>query len=123
MNQTNNDQINLGRLSRAANGDEAFMRSMLQLFIDRTPAMINEMKRACENKDFEKTVRVAHRLKPSVDMIGNNKMRELIQEIHTITKDRLNCEKSPELIKKFDAQFKLIFDLITQKLKSKNLIS
>jgi len=118
-----NDETDFGRLIKASNGDDDFVRSMLQLFVVRTPGMIDEMRSACKNKDFEKTVRLAHKLKPSVDMIGSNKMRHLLLEIHAITKDNLSCKNSPELINKFNTQSEIIFDLINQKLKSKNRIS
>jgi len=69
----NKDEVNFDRLIKASNGDEAFVRSMLELFVERTPEMINEMMVACRNEDDAKTVRLAHQLKPSVDMIGNRK--------------------------------------------------
>lgn len=118
----NNDPIDFNHLTKAANGDEAFIREMLRLFVERTPKMIDEMMRACENKDFEKTVRLAHQLKPSVDMVGNTKTKELLMEIHSITKNQSNCEKSPGLIAEFSKQSEKVIDLINQKLKSKKLV-
>lgn len=115
-------EINIDRLIKAANSDEIFIRSMLNLFIERTPGMVNEMAEACKKKDYNQTVKLSHQLKPSVDMIGNDKMSELLFKIHEITKLELNCKRSLELIDAFNIQTKEVIGLINEKLNQPKLI-
>ena len=115
------DEINIDRLIKASNYDEAFIRTMLKLFIDRTPGLVNEMVVACKKKDYHQTVKLAHQLKPSVDMMGNDRFSELLFRIHEITKSESNCKKSLELIEAFSIQTIEVIDLINEKLKQRKL--
>jgi len=116
-----NNEINIDRLIIASNKDEDFIRSMLNLFIDRTPGIVNEMKEACKKKDHLRTVKLAHQLKPSVDMMGNDRLRELLLNIYEITKGESNCKKSLELIDTLSIQTNIVIDLIKEKLKQQKL--
>jgi HPt (histidine-containing phosphotransfer) domain-containing protein len=118
----NSNEINIGRLIKASNNDEAFIRSMLVLFIDRTPGMVAEMIEACKKKDYHQTLRLAHQLKPSVDMIGNVRTSELLFNIYEKTKSESNCEKSLELIETFNRQINEMIGLINEKLQQEKLI-
>ena len=116
------NEINIDRLVKASNNDEAFIRSMLNLFIDRTPGLVNKMTEACKQKDYQQTVKLAHQLKPSVDMMGNDRLSELLFKIHEITKSESNCKRSLELIEQFNIQTKKVIGLIDEKLKQQKLI-
>ncbi len=115
------NEINIDRLINIANSDEAFIRTMLNLFIDRTPGIVNEMMEACKKKDYHQTVRLAHQLKPSIDMIGDEKTSALLFKIHEITMNETNCEKSLELIETFIKQIEEAIGLINKKLKQQKL--
>lgn len=117
-----NNEINIDRLIIASNKDEVFIRSMLNLFIDRTPGMVNEMKEACKKKDHKQTIKLAHQLKPSVDMMGNDRLSELLFNIYEITKGESNCKKSLVLIDALSIQTKKVIGLIQEKLKQQYFI-
>lgn len=116
------NEINLDSLIKAANNDEVFVRSMLNLFIDRTPGMVDEMIEACNKKDYHQTIRLSHKLKPSVDMMGNNKMSELLFKIHEKTKADINCKRSLEQIENFKKQTEKVIVLIKEKLNQPKII-
>ena len=118
----NRDEINIDRLIKASNSDEVFIRAMLNLFIERTPGMIDEMMEACEKKDHQQTKRLAHKLKPSVDMMGNDRLSDLLFEIHEIIINESNYKRSFEQIEIFKKQTEKVIDLIEEKLKQQKLI-
>ena len=116
------DEINIDRLIKASNYDEAFIRTMLNLFVDRTPGMINEMIEACRKKDYNQTVKLAHQLKPSVDMMGNDGLSDLLFNIYEITKSESNCKRSLKLIEALNIQTIEVIGLIKKKLKQQKLV-
>jgi HPt (histidine-containing phosphotransfer) domain-containing protein len=118
MEKNNSNDFSFDKLSQTANGDQAFVNEMLQLFLDRTPGMITEMKDACLNNDFQKIARLAHQLKPSIDMVGNEKMGKLIVEINNTAKNKSSGNKNLKLIDEFNKQAESIFNLISKKLKN-----
>lgn len=115
------NEINIDQLIKASNNDESFIRSMLVLFIDRTPGMVAEMIEACKKKDFLQTLRIAHQLKPSIDMIGNVRTSELLFNIYEKTNQESNCDKSLELIETFKTRIDEMIVLINKKLQRKKL--
>ena len=116
------NEINIDPLINASNNDEVFIRSMLNLFIDRTPGLVNEIQEACRKKDYQQTVKLSHKLKPSVDMMGNDRLSELLFRIHEITKSESNCKKSLELIDAFSIQTKEVIGMNNEKLNHKKLV-
>ena len=116
------NEINLDRLIKASNNDEAFVRSMLNLFIDRTLGLIDEMIESCNKKDYQQTIRLSHKLKPSVDMMGNDKMSELLFNIHEKTRTDINCKRSLEQIENLKKQTEKVIVLIKEKLNQPKII-
>jgi HPt (histidine-containing phosphotransfer) domain-containing protein len=118
MKKNSNNELNFSKLIKAANGDKVFINEMLKLFVDRTPGMITKMMNACKKNDFEKTLRLAHQLKPSVDMIGNLQMQYVLMEIHTLTRENSHCLNSLELIDEFMVLTEKTIELIKVELNS-----
>ena len=118
MKKNSNNKLNFSKLTKAANGDKVFISEMLMLFVKRTPDMLAEMLNACNENDFEKTARLAHQLKPSVDMIGNLQMQNILMEIHTLTRENSHCLNSLKLIDELMIQTEKTIELIKVELNS-----
>lgn len=76
--------FNLSKLRDIAKGNDAFINKMLQLFIEQGHATMMEIKAACAAGDLDKVRSAAHRIKPSLDSLGINSLKE----------DILNIEKN-----------------------------
>ncbi len=74
----------LDNLNAISRGNEAFVRKMLQLFIDQAPATMQKMQDALAQGDSDEISKLAHRLKPSLHNLG---MEEAAAQIRTIEKD------------------------------------
>lgn len=61
---------NLNYLSEVAEGDYNFMNELTRTFVNQTPGMINELKAAVYNNNFERTNFIAHKLKSSCEILG-----------------------------------------------------
>jgi len=79
------------------------------------------MRLACNNEDDAKTVRLAHQLKPSVDMIGNPQMRHVLMELHGLTQENSHCKDSAQLIDELVKHTAKTIELIKIKLNSDKL--
>lgn len=73
--------FNLSSLQAISQGKEAFVHKMLLLFIEQAPATVNEMIQAYTQGEWEKLKKLAHRLKPSVDSLGIQSIKNEIREI------------------------------------------
>ncbi len=77
------DLSNIKTLSR---GDQSFVNKMVEIFIDHTPTSIAEIKTAFEQKDYTTISKIAHRMKPSIDNMGIQTLKNPIRELESKSK-------------------------------------
>jgi len=61
-------KVNLSFLEEMACGDTAFIKEMIQLFIERIPNEAAQMQKAFHNNDNESVKNISHNMKSSVDI-------------------------------------------------------
>lgn len=68
-------------------GDPDFVRSVLQLYLEHTPALVDRLTQALRLRDISETRRLAHRIKGSSASIGAKLMAKVCEtlEIDPIT--------------------------------------
>lgn len=93
----------LSKLEAISKGNKQFTNKMIQIFIDQTPKSVYELKEAYEKGNYEKVKALAHRIKPSVNTMG----------IDTLKNDLSEIEDSILLLKSSKQMDKLIYKLET----------
>jgi len=93
----------LSKLEKIAKGNQPFIDKMIQLFIDQTPKSVTELKAAYKIGDYSKVKAIAHRIKPSIDTLSIDVLKNEIRAI----------EKNAELLKASEQTEKLISKLDT----------
>jgi hypothetical protein len=63
-------QYNLSKVYEISENDNEFALQIASLFLEEVPYEIQEMKNAIELKDYEKTYSSAHKIKPTLDLLG-----------------------------------------------------
>ncbi len=80
-NRENTTLLDLTLLHRNTNSDAAFMKKMVLLVIDETTNKVKEMESLLLEKNIEKISRLAHSMKPSIDHVAIQPIRDLLREI------------------------------------------
>lgn len=80
-NRENTTLLDLTLLYRNTNSDAAFMKKMVLLVIDETSNKVKEMESLLLEKNSEKISRMAHSMKPSIDHVAIQPIRDLLREI------------------------------------------
>lgn len=62
--------INLKYLSQLTNSNPKLMSSMILLYLEQTPPLINAMKQSWQNKDWSQLYASVHKMIPSFSIIG-----------------------------------------------------
>ncbi|HNP17679.1 MAG TPA: ATP-binding protein [Fulvivirga sp.] len=78
---SNNKVTNLSYLSSVCDGDQDFIRDMIETFIKNTPPILTEMKNMAANAKWSELSDLAHKLKPSITFVGLESAKELVQAI------------------------------------------
>jgi len=104
----------LSRLKKMMGDDKNSLDRMILLFIDLTPNAISLIKQSYYDHKIDEVYRMAHSLKPSVDLIGIHEMKADIRKIEELAKKgeetdilariidkiELNCMQVIEILKK-----------------------
>jgi signal transduction histidine kinase/CheY-like chemotaxis protein/HPt (histidine-containing phosphotransfer) domain-containing protein len=72
------------RLESIGQGNEAFLKKMVQLFVDQVPVSVRELQTAAGNGDFKTVYEKAHLLKPSLHNFAVDCLQEDIRELEAL---------------------------------------
>ena len=81
---------NLDKLNEMAEGDEDFINSVISVFLEEVPVDLELLETALAQKDFENVYKLAHKIKPNVDLLGMEQARVAALEIETLGKSEDN---------------------------------
>lgn len=103
---------NLSMIQEIAHGNMDFVKKMMSLFIETMPPAITELKTSMGSGDWTNLGAVAHKIKPSIDTMGIESLKEDIRSLEKFGKEASNLDEIPTLMNKVDAVIsKVIADL------------
>jgi len=94
--------VNLDYLKKMCGGNVDFIKELAESFISSTPEVIEEIKLRFESKDWAEISKNAHKIKPSVKLIGIEKMHEIIVKLELINEDEISKEEIKDHIESLD---------------------
>ncbi|MCC6720818.1 MAG: Hpt domain-containing protein [Bacteroidia bacterium] len=106
---------NLEQINLMAEGDNEFVKSMVNMFIEIAPDLIVKIKNGLVSGNYDEIKASAHKLKPSIDMMGIATLKNEIREIEKLAIERTDQYTLNNKIKHLDdtltqviAQLKLL---------------
>ncbi|GLU45618.1 Hpt domain-containing protein [Allomuricauda sp. NBRC 101325] len=109
---------NLDKINEMAEGDDDFIVSVISVFLEEVPEDMEGLEKAINGKDYENIYKLAHKIKPNVDILGMEQTRAMALDIETLGKMEGSLgeieQKFPELKKdilQVVAELKKDFDL------------
>ena len=107
----------LDKINEMAAGDEDFVHSVITVFLEEVPGDLEALEAAIVAKDFENVYKLAHKIKPNVDLLGMEQTRATALEIETLGKSSDNSE---EIESKFPLLKKDVLQVISELRKDFN---
>ena len=101
----------LDKINEMAEGDEDFVLSVISVFLDEVPQDLKDLEAAIAAGDYENVYKLAHKIKPNVDLLGMEQTRATALEIETLGKDASN---SSEIEKRFPMLKKDVLQVISE---------
>lgn len=94
---------NLEKINELAEGDQDFVISVISVFLKEVPSDLEILETAIKERDFVEIYKMAHKIKPNVDLLGMEQTRAVALEIETLGRNETDFavieEKFP-LLKK-----------------------
>lgn len=108
----------LEKLNEMADGDQEFVNSVISVFLEEVPQDLEGLELAIEKGDHENVYKLAHKIKPNVDLLGMEQTRATALEIETLGKSE---EHFSEIEEKFPLLKKDVLQVIAELKKDFNL--
>ena len=115
-NESNAPLYSLQKLRKEAMGNEAFVTKMSRMFVDRIPDSIEKIVNHHEEQDWPRVYAIAHKLKPSIDMLDIHSLKPVVREIENAAKNVEDLESLPALIDKLKIDCLKVVDHLKQKI-------
>lgn len=92
---------NLEKINEMADGDQDFVQSVISVFLQEVPRDLEDLETAIDKGDHDQVYKLAHKIKPNVDLLGMEQTRATALEIETLG-------KSEENMSEIEAKFPLL---------------
>ena len=92
-------QYNLSKVYEISENDIDFAYQIVNLFLEEVPSEIKSMKVGIEEKDFTRVYTSAHKIKPSLDLLGMDLAYDENIEIMTWAKSEGKRKEIKEIFK------------------------
>ncbi|RTY93468.1 Hpt domain-containing protein [Flavobacterium sp. GT3R68] len=77
---------NLAKVYALSDNDPEFVSEIINLFVTEVPMDLEQVKQGIEEKDYKMAYSFAHKIKPSLDLLGLNLAYEDILQIEAWSK-------------------------------------
>lgn len=77
---------NLSKVHALSDNDEEFVMQIISLFVSEVPVDVAQIKAGIKAKDYKQAYAFAHKIKPTLDLLGMTKGFEEVLEIEAWTK-------------------------------------
>lgn len=85
--------IDLTYLRKLSNENIAFIRSMATAFCGQSPIFLEQLEQAAHNNDWETLRNVAHKMKPTVGMMGMSEAEQLLAALEELENETIDVIK------------------------------
>lgn len=77
----------LDKINEMAEGDEDFVNSVISVFLEEVPQDLTELETALDQENYEQIYKLAHKIKPNVDLLGMEQARANALQMETLGKN------------------------------------
>lgn len=88
----------LKQLEELSSGNNEFIIEIISIFLSDAPKQLDEIKHSFDENNFDELTRLAHKLKPSIDLLGINAIAKDIRVIEGYSKNGTHINELSNLI-------------------------
>jgi HPt (histidine-containing phosphotransfer) domain-containing protein len=111
---TEGKSYSLESLGKILGNNEEQMKKMVEKFMEVSPDAVSRLNRYFDAKDFEMVSKVAHEMKPSIDLMGIDELKNDIRLLIDYAKDVNKHMAIPTMINKVNTVMNRVFDEVRE---------
>lgn len=97
-NSSEYQYIDLTYLRDMADGDESFIENMIQVFVDMTPEVLQNLQNATNDKNWAEVRAITHKFSPQLNFVGVKSIIPTVENVEQWSKNNENTEIIPEKV-------------------------
>lgn len=109
---------NLAKVYSISDNDVEFAKQIVELFIQEVPAEVKNIRRGVKDKDHDKVYHAAHKIKPTLDLLGLDLAYEDVVAIEAWSRAEGKKKEIKEVVKNLK---KLVEETLAELRKDYNL--
>lgn len=113
-----NAKFNLEELKQLANGDDAFVEEMIQVFINTTNTGLIDMEKALAEENWNNLADYAHKIVPPCRHLQANDLLKKLKNIELLIRDEGKTEDMEQLVAEAKTEATEIIALLEEELKT-----
>ena len=98
---------NLAKVYAISDDDKDFVLQIVNLFVEEVPSDVQQIKVGINVKDYSHAYGYAHKIKPTLDLLGMEAAYEEILQIEQWTKDQGKKKEIKEIFKSMSGRIDL----------------
>lgn len=98
----NDTLYDLSQLHELSAGNPEFVEKMVHMFLALTPELIERLKNGLKEKNYAEIKAAAHKMKPSIDMMGIVTLSQKIRTLEQYAANESHTSEIPALIQDTD---------------------
>jgi len=100
-----------------AGGDQEFIKRMMAMFVDTVPGLLSDLQENIAHENWDKTSRIAHRMKSTIDSMNIRDIKAEIRQIESNGKQQVNLDQMPALLDKVSSVLSDCIDSVRKELQ------
>jgi PAS domain S-box-containing protein len=114
----NPNKLNLSFLKKIAEGNQAFIIEMIEMFLNKTPEALEQMNDCFQKQNWEELKKIAHRIKPSFAYVGMQDLQSTLATIEKCSDTQEDRKVVSDLLKKVEIASNHAFELLRVELST-----
>lgn len=100
----------LEQINALAGGDDSFVKTMVDTFMEYTPVQVDQMQEALAEGDLKTVGAIAHKIKPSLEMMGVASLHQLVRDVEFNGKNETNPGELESQVKQLSRVLHTVFE-------------
>lgn len=110
--------LDISKLEKMMNNEGEMIKKMLLKFNDLTPSYIDDLDEAFNNQNWDKLSKIAHKIKPSINLVGIDSLNTDFQNLEAFALDEKDLKSIPDIMNRIKIYMPKMFQEIEEKLNS-----
>jgi len=112
------DRVDFSYLEKVSGNNKSFIKEIAEAFLKSIPTSIEELNQHSDNENWTELARVAHKIKPSITLLGVHNLKDKIVKLEEEAKRHINPWLINKLSKEISSELKETLESIKIQINS-----